>query len=161
MRTVAAALGVALVLGLTAGCDDSPKSTAKPAVAPRETVGKTTQEVKRLQDALAEGAVVAEGGGAVGPSGGYLGTLAKAYRSSVATAAMARVQQDLLAYDLQNNGPIKNYDEFMQFIIKKGQPDGLALPMLPYYQEYAYDEANRQLVVVEYPERKTQVDQQK
>jgi len=67
-----------------------------------------------------------------------------------------QVQQALQIYDIQNNGPVKTYDEFMSGVIKKDQPDGIQLPMLPYYQEFAYDEANRQLVVVEFPARKAE-----
>ena len=48
----------------------------------------------------------------------------------------------------------------MAEIIKKDQPDGLPLDTLPYYQEYAWDEANQQLVVVEFPKRKTDLKAQ-
>jgi len=44
----------------------------------------------------------------------------------------------------------------MTRIIGKGGPDSIALPMLPYYQEWAYDVANRKLVVVEFPAKKEQ-----
>ena len=39
----------------------------------------------------------------------------------------------------------------MDVIIKKGKPDGIQLPMLPYYQEYGYDADAKELVVIEYP----------
>jgi hypothetical protein len=41
-------------------------------------------------------------------------------------------------------------------IIEKGKPDGIALPMLPYYQEYAYDPEAKGLVVIEFPAKKEQ-----
>jgi hypothetical protein len=44
----------------------------------------------------------------------------------------------------------------MEQIIGKGRPDGLQLPMLPYYQEYAYDPARKAVVVVEFPAKKEQ-----
>jgi hypothetical protein len=42
----------------------------------------------------------------------------------------------------------------MAEIIKKDQAEGIKLAMLPYYQEYAWDEADQKLVVVEFPARK-------
>ena len=35
-----------------------------------------------------------------------------------------------------------------------GAPDGIMLPMLPYYQEYGYDPDKQELVVIEYPAKK-------
>jgi hypothetical protein len=49
----------------------------------------------------------------------------------------------------------------MQNVIKKGQPDEIRLPQLPYYQEYSYDSQKHELVVLEYPARKAAVEQQK
>lgn len=153
--------GSAACLLVLSACDGGSKPAATSAKStPRETIRKTTQEVMRLQDALAEGGQLAEKGGEIGPDGGYLGTVAKAYRSSVGSLAIGQVQQMMQIYDIQNNGPVKDYDEFMSAIIKKGQPDGIQLPMLPYYQEYAYDEANRQLVVVEFPKRQQDFEKQ-
>ncbi|MCX7416621.1 MAG: hypothetical protein NTY25_09025, partial [Planctomycetia bacterium] len=48
------------------------------------------------------------------------------------------------------------YEEFMSQIIGPGKPDGLQLPMLPYYQEYAYDPVAKTIVVVEFPAKKEQ-----
>ncbi len=151
---------VAVLPCIFAGCDESKPKKSGAAVKSRETIRKTTQNVLKLEDALAQGGTLATAGGEVGPDGGYLGTTAKAYRSSVAKLAEGQVQQMLQIYDIQNNGPIKNYEEFMEFIIKKDKPDGLALPMLPYYQEYAYDESNRQLVVVEFEQKKKDFEAQ-
>ncbi|MCE9632165.1 MAG: hypothetical protein K8S94_15795 [Planctomycetia bacterium] len=48
----------------------------------------------------------------------------------------------------------------MAAIIEPGSPGGLHLPMLPYYQEYAYDPAAKTLVVVEFPAKKQQREQE-
>ena len=48
----------------------------------------------------------------------------------------------------------------MEVIIKKGKADGIQLPMLPYYQEYAYDADKKELVVVEYPAKKKAMQEQ-
>ena len=90
----------------------------------------------------------------------YLGVNAAAYRTSVAKIAQMRVQSDMQIYETINDAKVKSYDEFMEQIIKKGKADGIQLPMLPYYQEYGYDEDTRELVVIEYPEKKKQMQEQ-
>ncbi len=90
----------------------------------------------------------------------YLTQQADAYRTTVAKAAKMRVDMDMAAYELSSGSKPKTYEEFMENIIKKGKPDGIQLPMLPYYQEYAYDVDKQELVVIEYPERKKKVDEQ-
>ena len=47
-----------------------------------------------------------------------------------------------------------SHEVFLEEIIRKGRGDGIRLPMLPYYQEYAWDEPNQKLVVVDFPARK-------
>lgn len=149
---------------LIAGCDGGtsskatkPKTGAADEVAPRETIRKTTQEVLRLADAQAQGGQVAEGGGTVGPSGGYLGTLTKAYRQTAGMAGSYSANQAIQAHEILN-GPLKSYEEFQSIIVRKGEAGGLSLPMLPYYQEYAYDEADHKVVVVEFPKRREEVE---
>jgi hypothetical protein len=63
---------------------------------------------------------------------------------------------DMGQYEALNGEKPKTYEEFMEKIIKKGQPDGIQLPMLPYYQEYGYDPDKKELVVIEYPALKKQ-----
>jgi hypothetical protein len=147
----------AVVAGLGAGCDSPSSSAPKAKVQTRKTIGKYTQNVLRLEDALRDGAVLAST--KISESDPLTQT-AEAYRTSVAKISGFAVIQSIQIHEIQN-GPLKNYDEFMEFIIKKGQPDGVQLAMLPYYQEYAYDAANRQLVVVEFPEKKKQFESQK
>ena len=67
---------------------------------------------------------------------------------------------DMTAYELQNGEKPKTYEEFMEQIIKKGKADGIQLPMLPYYQEYAYDPDKKELVVIEYPAKKKAMEEQ-
>ena len=49
----------------------------------------------------------------------------------------------------------------MDEIIRKGKGDGIWLAMLPYYQEYAWDEKNQKLVVVDFPARKEEREKQR
>ena len=70
------------------------------------------------------------------------------------------VQQAIGMYEALKGEKPKTYEEFMEKIIKKGKPDGIQLPMLPYYQEYGYDPEKKELVVIEYPEKKKAYEKQ-
>jgi hypothetical protein len=48
----------------------------------------------------------------------------------------------------------------MATIIAPGTPDEVSLPMLPYYQEYAFDPESKKLVVVEFPAKKAERERQ-
>ena len=86
---------------------------------------------------------------------------ADAYRTSVGKIAKMKVKMDMDMYAaLNNDEKPKTYEEFMEKIIKKGQADGIQLPMLPYYQEYAYDTDKQELVVIEYPAKKKAMEDQ-
>jgi len=67
---------------------------------------------------------------------------------------------DMGTYEALNGEKPKTYEEFMEVIIKKGKPDGIQLPMLPYYQEYGYDSDKKELVVIEYPAKKKAMQDQ-
>ena len=142
---------------LASGCDAEPKSKSKSKVAIRETVGKTTQEVRNLKPELAQGGQTTDG---KIHATDYITLQADAYRTSVANIAKMSVQQAIALYEASEGSKPKTYEEFMDVIIKKGKPDGLMLPMLPYYQEYGYDPDAKELVVIEYPEKKKAFDAQ-
>ncbi|SIO66036.1 hypothetical protein SAMN05444166_7934 [Singulisphaera sp. GP187] len=145
------ALALAFPLAvLTAGCEEKAKRMAAPT---RETLHKTTQDVRDLQPELMAGGQTTDG---KIHSTDYLTVQADAYRTSVGNIAKMKVKMDMDAYEALNGEKIKTYAEFMDLIIKKGKPDGIQLPMLPYYQEYGYDPETRELVVIEYPEKKKQ-----
>lgn len=123
-------------------------------VQTRKTIGKTTQNVLDLADALAKGGTVIEGSG---PSeGGALETYAGAYRSSVARIGGLQVEQKMQLYQAEHGSVPATHAEFMKKIIAPGTPDAVSLPMLPYYQEYAFDPASKSLVVVEFAAKKEQ-----
>jgi hypothetical protein len=146
-RSVSMLLSVSAVVALAIGCDNKPKRT----VQSRETVGKTTQEVRNLKPELAQGGEVTDG---KIHATDYITIQADAYRTSVANIAKMKVKMDMDQYEALNGEKPKTYEEFMDVIIKKGKPDGIQLPMLPYYQEYGYDPDAKELVVIEYPEKK-------
>ncbi len=152
-RLLLAPLCALPVIALAFGCD----STPAPKAETRETLKKTTQNVGNAKEELAKGGVLADS--SISKTD-YLTQTADAYRTTVAKGAKMRVDMDMTAYELANGSKPKTYEEFMENIIKKGKPDGIQLPMLPYYQEYAYDVDKQELVVIEYPEKKKKVDEQ-
>lgn len=150
-----------LPLALLAGCESSnkPTASAKPKIKTRETIRKTTQVVLKLDDALKQGGVLAA---TDVTSTDYLGALSDSYKTTVAKLAADKIHYAIQirnASNIQEPKPL-TYDEFMAEILKKDQSDGIQLPMLPYYQEYAWDEANQKLVAVEFPAKRDQLKKQ-
>ncbi|MAI73197.1 MAG: hypothetical protein CMM01_20140 [Rhodopirellula sp.] len=145
--------------------NDKPKVSTTPGVTaeeatPRETIGKTTQNVLLLKDALEKGGVLATKD--TGPSNPLLASAA-AYRNSVATIGAMAVDK---AIQIRNAQSIREpqpltHEVFMDEIIKKGKSGGIWLPMLPYYQEYAWDEKSQKLVVIDFPARKEEREKQR
>ena len=133
-----------LAMATLLGCLPSPSadnSDNKPAVSttpgvtaaeatPRETIGKTTQNVLPLKEAVDKGGVPADK--KAGASNPLLASAA-AYRNSVATIGSMAVDK---AIQLRNAQSIREpkpltYDVFMEEIIQVGRGDGIWLPMLP------------------------------
>ena len=129
------------------------QQSAKPApIKTRQTLGKTTQNVLELSKALEQGGVLAE----TSITSDGLEVASEAYRTQVGKAGALAVKQRMQHYNAEHGEYPKTHEEFMTRILCKGQPDSLSLPMLPYYQEWAYDAENRKLVVVEFPGKKEQ-----
>ncbi len=137
----------------------TPGTTAEEAT-PRETIGKTTQNVLDLKAALAEGGVLAS---TQVETNNPLEASAGAYRTSVGKLGGMSVEKSIQirnAQSIQDPKPL-DHDTLMIEIIKPGMPNGINLPMLPYYQEYAWDEENQKLVVVEFPARQAEREKQR
>jgi hypothetical protein len=135
--------------------DSSTSGVTAEEATPRETIGKTTQNVLALDQALSEGAVLAS---TKVESKNPLMVSAEAYRTSVGKIGGMGVER---AIQLRNAQSIRDpkpltHEDFMAEIIKQGQSDGIHLPMLPYYQEYAWDQPNQKLVVLDFPARKAE-----
>lgn len=148
---------------LVVGCDepaptpDASASQGTVQTAPiqtRKTVGKTTQNVLDLADAKAQGGVVVDN--VAEAEEGGLGAYSQAYRHSVATIGGLAVEQKMKLYQAEHNEVPATHKDFMAKIIAPGTPDEVSLPMLPYYQEYAFDPASKKLVVVEFSAKKEQ-----
>jgi hypothetical protein len=156
MRWLCLGFATLSLLALVAGCgDDSSTTAAKPKIKTRQTINKTTQNVLKLDEALKDGGQFASTKISVSDP---LTQAAEAHRTINGRISVMSVDYAIKIYHAANDGvqepkPL-TYDEFMSEIIKKGRADGIQLPMLPYYQEYAWDEPNQCLVVVEFPQKK-------
>lgn len=150
-------LGMFLMPGGQQGGSTAPSSSAPPPPAdnadaqPRKTLGKTTQNVLELSQALADGAVRAE---TKITGSGLEAITSEAYRTSIGKVSVLAVEQKMQFVQAETGKLPENHAEFMKQIIAPDAPDGIQLPMLPYYQEYAYDPEGKCLVVVEFPARK-------
>jgi hypothetical protein len=133
----------------------APAPAAPAAAAPiqtRKTLNQKTQTVLLLADAIKDGGVRAE----MSIKSQGLGIAADAYRTSVGKLSIIAVDQKMSFFQAEKDRKPKDYQEFMDKIIEPGKPDGIQLPMLPYYQEYAYDPEACELVVIEFPAKKEQ-----
>ena len=147
------AAGVVVALVSTVGCEPPPpEKPAEPKVQTRKTVSKTTQKVLDLSEAKATGGVVAD----ITAEHTGLDAVTGAYRSAVGQVSILAVEHKMQLDKAEHGSSPKTHAEFMKRIIQPGGPDGISLPMLPYYQEYAFDPEQQCLVVVEFPERKAQ-----
>lgn len=71
-----------------------------------------------------------------------------AYVAIVGRSSVLSIQHSMDLYHATNERYPKDLDEFMTEIIK---PNGIALPQLPPYQSYAYDQNEHKLIIIEYP----------
>jgi hypothetical protein len=158
MILLALIAGVLVMIGFSGNGGKKPEPPpvpAPPAPAPvqtRQTLDKKTQNVLELSEALGQGGVRAE----MSIKSEGLELAADAYRTSVGKLAIIAVDQKMGLFQAENDRKPEDYAEFMARIIEVDKPDGLRLPMLPYYQEYAYDPDAKKLVVVEFPAKKEQ-----
>jgi hypothetical protein len=144
-------IGLVLVLLMLEG-PVARKPAAPPAAKPRKIIGHTTQRVLDLAPALAAGGVLVDN--AAEAEEGGLAAYSQAYRHSVAALAGIAVDQKMAVYRAQHDDLPATHAEFMDAIIAPGTPDEIRLPLLPHYQEYAFDPARKRLVVVEFPARR-------
>jgi hypothetical protein len=158
MILLALIAGVLVLIGFSGKGEKKPEpppAAAAPApasVQTRQTLRKTTQNVLELSEALKQGGVRAD----LSIKSQGLEVAADAYRTSVGKLSIIAVEQKMNFFQAENDRKPQDYAEFMERIIEKGQPDGIMLPMLPYYQEYAYDPDAKELVVIEFPAKKEQ-----
>jgi hypothetical protein len=155
----------ALVVFMAAGCEEERNVDGKgqsqgqtqakaKAQAPRKAefiVGKRTQEIKNAAPELEKGGAKVATTKITAKD--YITLQGNAYVTSVGRTSILSIQHAMDLYHAANDRYPKDYDEFMNEIIKA---NNIALPKLPYYQQYGYDEKEHKLVILEYPELKNQ-----
>ncbi len=149
------------VLVLSTGCEEERNVSSKPKAQARSQtstpkkpefiVGRRTQEIKNAASEVQKG-----GANVVTPkitAKDYITLQGNAYVSIIGQTSIFEIKHAMDIYHAQNDRYPKDYDEFMNEIIKA---NSIRLPVLPDYQKYGYDEKNHQLVILEYPELKNQ-----
>jgi hypothetical protein len=156
------ALGLAAALLLAAaGCEEErnvnlggpPRSTAAKSPAapqPEFIVGQRTQEIKNAAPELQQGARVAT---TQITARDPITLQGNAYVTTIGRTSILLIEQAMNLYHAEHDRYPRTYDEFMTEIIKA---NNIALPKLPHYQQYGYDEREHKLIILEYPELKNQ-----
>ncbi len=153
------ALAVCLVV-VTAGCEEErnpgskPAGTGAKAQAPANSgpiIGQRTQDVRNAAVELQKGG--AQVGSTRIVAKDPISLQGNAYVSIIGQTAILSIQHALDLYHATNDRFPKDYDEFMAEIIKA---NNIALPQLPPYQKYGYDEKEHKLIILEYPDIKNQ-----
>jgi hypothetical protein len=143
----------ALVLAL--GCEEERnvggKKSAQPPAEDHFIVGKRTREIRNAAPEVQtrKATVVTPAITSKDP----ITLPANAYVTIIGETSILHIQHALDLYYAESGRYPKNYEEFVKTIVK---PNNIALPMLPYYQKYGYDENEHKLVILEYPELKNQ-----
>ncbi len=153
---------LALLLILLAGCDEPPApakpkaapSVANPAPAPasgktREILGKRTQDIRDASAEMKTGEAKAAGPRPIAKD--PITLAGSAYITAIGQTSINNIKHALDLYQASEGDFPKTYQEFLDKIIKA---NNIALPTLPYYQEYGYDAANHKLIILEYPDKK-------
>jgi hypothetical protein len=145
-------LGLLAVLALAVGCEEERNVGSKPKAAapkPEFIVGKRTQEIKNAATELQKGdaRVATTKITAKDP----ITLQGNAYVTVIGRTSIMQIEHAINLYHAMNDRYPKDYDEFMNEIIKA---NNIALPQLPYYQKYGYSMDDHKLVILEYPELK-------
>ncbi len=151
------------LLLLAAGCEETrhvggqkagPPAAAAPVTPPPEEVshgeilGQRTQDIRQVTPEEEKKTQVAPSNVTARDPITLSGNV---YVVAIGQTAIGNIKHAIDLYQAENGRYPANYDEFMTEIIKK---NNIALPVLPSYQEYFYDEKEHKLQVREYPDRK-------
>lgn len=143
-----------IIVALACGCEEPTNlGNAKPkapAAKKQDTfiVGKKTQDIRNAADEQKKGGQVASPKIVRKDPFTLPGN---AYVSIIGQNSMLNMKKAIDLYHAENDRYPKDYAEFMEVIIKA---NNIALPQLPHYQKYAYDESSHTLVIMEYPDLK-------
>ena len=149
LRRLASVLTLMAVLSTIAGCDEGGGETPKAKVKTREILSKRTQDIKDAPAEIKSG--VAKAAPARPIAKDPITLSGNVYVSAIGQTSINNIKHAVDLYQAENGAYPKDYQEFMERIIKA---NNIALPTLPFYQEYAYDAPNHKLIILEYPDKK-------
>ena len=142
------------VVGVDVGGDVPPAAPAAPAepLQPRPILGRRTRDIRDpTVEAKAGGVETTPRITARDP----ITLSGNAYVTIIGQSSILNIQHTLDLYQATNGEYPKTREEFMEKIIKE---NNIALPVLPFYQEYGYDVPNHKLIILQYDDRKTQAN---
>jgi hypothetical protein len=116
---------------------------------PEFIVGRRTQEIVPVNSEAAQGADVIEKPKITAKD--PITLQGNAYVTMIGQTSILQIEHAMRLYQATNDRYPRDYDEFMAEII---QANNIALPKLPHYQKYGYDEQQHKLVILEYPDLK-------
>jgi hypothetical protein len=145
--------------GVSVGLDDNsrPQSQLRPQPRPKRPtdsgpiIGQRTQEIRNA--ATEQQRAGARAASTKITAKDYITLQGNAYVTIVGRASVLNIQHAMDLYHATNDRYPKDLDEFMNEIIKA---NNIALPKLPPYQAYGYDENEHKLVILEYQALKDQ-----
>ena len=148
--SIASSAYAAVILAFTLGCEDEIKqATPKPT---RAIIGKKTQDIRdSSQELKAQGARVGSAKITVQDPITLSGNAYVVSIGKISILHILHIQHALDLYQAEHDSLPATYEDFMKDIIKA---NNIGLPVLPYYQEYGYDEMEHKLLILEYPDRK-------
>jgi hypothetical protein len=133
---------------MAAGCEEEKPVPGGPII------GKRTQKIKDANAELKTGKAQVTTNKVVAKD--YITLQGNVYRYAISSLSRDTIKHAVDLYHAENGRYPKDYNEFMEVIIKA---NNISLPQLPYYQEYGYDDKEHMLIILEYPDRKKQMSQ--
>jgi hypothetical protein len=134
--------------GISVGLDEpapAPVQAKPPAKQSGPIIGRRTTDIRNASTELNQGGAKVASPKIVAKD--PITLQGNAYVSIVGRSSVLSIQHSMDLYHATNERYPKDLDEFMSEIIK---PNGVALPQLPPYQKYAYDEKEHKLIILEY-----------
>jgi hypothetical protein len=134
--------------GISVGLDEparAPVQAKPPAKQSGPIIGQRTTDIRNASTELNQGGAKVASPKIVAKD--PITLPGNAYVSIVGRSSVLSIQHSMDLYHATNERYPKDLDEFMTEIIK---PNGVALPQLPPYQKYAYDEKEHKLIILEY-----------
>jgi hypothetical protein len=138
--------------GISVGLDENPRSQAQarpPAKQSGPIISQRTTDIRAASKELKQGGAQVASPRIVAKD--PITIQGNAYVSIVGQAAIGNMKHAVDLFHAENDRYPRDYDEFMTVIVK---PHGIALPQLPPYQKYGYDEQEHKLIILEYPDLK-------